>query len=147
MLKERLLVAAVGLPLLAALLFVPERWFSAVVTLVIALGTAEMLRVMSPSAEVQGHSAAERVTVGKKRNVKIKELKPFGNYAVKIVFDDGHDTGLFSWGYLETLGREKEKRWAQYLKELEAKGLTSAQVIAASMSPEGALTLVTKKAG
>ena len=86
--------------------------------------SAEYLRVESPSAEVQGHSPAERVTVGKKRNVKIKELKPVGNYAVKIVFDDGHDTGLFSWAYLETLGREKEKRWAQYLKELEAKGLS-----------------------
>ena len=85
--------------------------------------TAEMLRVMSPSAEVQGHSPEQRVTVGKKRNVKIKDLVPVGNYAVKIVFDDGHDTGLFTWSYLEQLGREKEKRWAQYLKELDAKRL------------------------
>jgi ATP-binding protein involved in chromosome partitioning len=85
--------------------------------------SAEMLRVMSPSAEVQGHSPEQRVTVGKKRNVKIKDLVPVGNYAVKIVFDDGHDTGLFTWSYIDQLGREKEKRWAQYLKELEAKRL------------------------
>jgi ATP-binding protein involved in chromosome partitioning len=85
---------------------------------------AEMLRVMSPSAEVQGHSPDQRVTLGKKRNVKMTALDPVGNYAVKIRFDDGHDTGLFSWSYLETLGREKETRWAEYLKELEAKGLT-----------------------
>ena len=85
--------------------------------------SAEFLRVVSPSAEVQGHSPEQRVTVGKKRHVKIKDLVPVGNYAVKIVFDDGHDTGLFTWSYLALLGREKDKRWAQYLKELEAKGL------------------------
>ena len=85
--------------------------------------TAEMLRVMSPSAEVQGHSPEQRVTVASKRHVKIKDLVPVGNYAVKIVFDDGHDTGLFTWSYLDQLGREKEKRWAQYLRELEAKRL------------------------
>ena len=60
---------------------------------------------MSPSAEVQGHSPDQRVTVGKKRNVKIKELTPVGNYAVRIVFDDGHDTGLYAWSYLQTLDR------------------------------------------
>ncbi len=86
--------------------------------------SAEMLRVMSPSAEVQGHSPSQRVTVGKKRNVKIKELRPVGNYAVRIMFDDGHDTGLFSWTYLEELGREKDPRWALYLSELKQKGLT-----------------------
>ena len=85
---------------------------------------AEMLRVMSPSAEVQGHSEAQRVTVGKKRNVKIKDLHSVGNYAVKIGFDDGHDTGLFTWGYLELLHNERDKRWAGYLKELEQKGLS-----------------------
>ena len=85
---------------------------------------AEMLRVMSPSAEVQGHSPSQRVTVGNKRHVKIKELRPIGNYAVRIVFDDGHDTGLFSWTYLEELGREQTTRWATYLDELKAKGLT-----------------------
>jgi ATP-binding protein involved in chromosome partitioning len=86
--------------------------------------TAELLRVMSPSAEVQGHSPEQRVTVPRKRNVKIRELRPVGNYAVRIVFDDGHDTGLYSWPYLEQLGVEKEKRWAEYLAELEAKGLS-----------------------
>jgi ATP-binding protein involved in chromosome partitioning len=85
--------------------------------------TAELLRVMSPSAEVQGHSADQRVTVGGKRNVKIKELRPVGNYAIRIAFDDGHDTGLFTWTYLQQLGREKDKRWGQYLEELGKKGL------------------------
>ena len=83
-----------------------------------------MLRVMSPSAEVQGHSEAQRVTVGKKKNVKIKDLRPVGNYAVRIVFDDGHDTGLFAWTYLQTLDRERDSRWAVSLKELEQKGLS-----------------------
>jgi ATP-binding protein involved in chromosome partitioning len=86
--------------------------------------TAEMLRVMSPSAEVQGHSAEQRVTVGGKRNVKIRELRPVGNYAVRVVFDDGHDTGLFTWPYLAELHREKDRRWAEYLAEVKAKGLT-----------------------
>jgi ATP-binding protein involved in chromosome partitioning len=86
--------------------------------------SAEMLRVMSPSAEVQGHSPDQRVTVGRKRNVKIKELQPVGNYAVRIVFDDGHSTGLFAWSYLKLLGVEQDKRWAGYLAELEQKGLS-----------------------
>jgi ATP-binding protein involved in chromosome partitioning len=85
---------------------------------------AEMLRVMSPSAEVQGHSKDQRVTVGGKRNVKIKELRGVGNYAVRIVFDDGHDTGLFVWSYLHLLSLQKEKKWAEYLAELKAKGLS-----------------------
>jgi ATP-binding protein involved in chromosome partitioning len=83
-----------------------------------------MLRVMSPSAEVQGHSKEQRVTVGGKRNVKIKELRGVGNYAVRIVFDDGHDTGLFVWSYLHLLSLQKEKKWAEYLAELKAKGLS-----------------------
>lgn len=86
--------------------------------------SAEMLRVMSPSAEVQGHSPEERVTVARKNNVKIRELRPVGNYAVRIVFDDGHDTGLYAWSYLELLGREKESRWAEYLADLDRKGLS-----------------------
>jgi ATP-binding protein involved in chromosome partitioning len=85
---------------------------------------AEMLRVMSPSAEVQGHSPEQRVTVPGKRNVKIRELKPVGKYAAKIMFDDGHDTGLYTWSYLHELGEEKDARWAGYLKELEQKGLS-----------------------
>jgi ATP-binding protein involved in chromosome partitioning len=85
--------------------------------------TAEMLRVMSPSAEVQGHSPEQRVTIGRKRNVKIADLRPVGNYAVRIVFDDGHDTGLYTWSYLQTLHDERDRRWAEYLSELAAKGL------------------------
>ena len=79
---------------------------------------------MSPSAEVQGHSPEQRVTVGWKRNVKIKELRPVGNYAVRIVFDDGHDTGLYTWSYLQTLHEERDKRWAEYLSALAVKGLS-----------------------
>jgi ATP-binding protein involved in chromosome partitioning len=86
--------------------------------------SAEMLRVMSPSAEVQGHTPSQRVTVGGKRHVTIGDLRPVGSYAVRIAFSDGHDTGLFSWDYLEELGREKEARWADYEAELASKGLS-----------------------
>ena len=86
--------------------------------------SAELLRVMSPSAEVQGHSKEQRVTVAGKRHVKIREVRPVGNYAVRLVFDDGHDTGLFTWSYLHMLSLEKDKRWAEYLAELAAKGLS-----------------------
>ena len=85
---------------------------------------AEFLRVLSPSAEVQGHSKEQRVTVGGKKNVKIKELRGVGNYAVRIVFDDGHDTGLYTWSYLHMLSLQKDKRWGDYLAELKAKGLS-----------------------
>ncbi len=85
---------------------------------------AELLRVHSPSAEVQGHSPAQRQLVSGKRNVEIMKLEPVGNYAVRIAFDDLHDTGLFSWAYLAKLGREKEALWAAYLKELEDAGKT-----------------------
>ncbi|WP_343315274.1 DUF971 domain-containing protein [Brucella sp. BE17] len=86
--------------------------------------SSELLRVQSPSAEVQGHSPEQRVTVGGKRNVEIMKMEPVGNYAVRITFDDMHDTGLFSWTYLHELGTEKEKRWQSYLDELAEKGLT-----------------------
>ncbi|MCB1510607.1 MAG: DUF971 domain-containing protein [Hyphomicrobiaceae bacterium] len=85
---------------------------------------AEMLRVMSPSAEVQGHAPSQRVTVGGKRNVSISGLEPVGGYAVRIRFSDGHDTGLFTWPYLEELGHERDARWAAYLAELSAKGMS-----------------------
>jgi ATP-binding protein involved in chromosome partitioning len=85
---------------------------------------AEFLRVLSPSAEVQGHSKEQRVTVGGKKNVRIKELRGVGNYAVRIVFDDGHDTGLFTWSYLHMLSLQKDKRWGEYLAELKTKGLS-----------------------
>jgi DUF971 family protein len=85
---------------------------------------AELLRVLSPSAEVQGHSPEQRVTVAGKRNVGITRLEPVGNYAVRIVFTDGHDTGLYVWEYLRELGEEKEARWQEYLKDLAAKRLS-----------------------
>ena len=85
---------------------------------------AEMLRVLSPSAEVQGHSPQQRVTVPGKREVAIMRLEPVGNYAVRIVFDDMHETGIFTWQYLHDLGHEKATRWQGYLDELEAKGLS-----------------------
>jgi DUF971 family protein len=86
--------------------------------------TAELLRVMSPSAEVQGHSPEERVTVPGKKAVRILRIEPVGNYAARIVFDDGHNTGLFTWAYLRELGENKEARWQDYLAELAAKRLT-----------------------
>ena len=85
---------------------------------------AELLRVLSPSAEVQGHSPDQRVTVPGKRNVRIIAVEPVGNYAVKLVFDDGHATGLYTWSYLHNLGRTKTEAWAAYLDELKAKGLS-----------------------
>jgi len=78
--------------------------------------TAEYLRVESPSAEVQGHGAAQKKIVTGKERVRIAALEPVGNYAVRIRFDDGHDTGLFSWDYLHELGREQQTKWAAYLK-------------------------------
>ena len=86
--------------------------------------SAELLRVLSPSAEVQGHSPDQRVTVPGKREVAILKVDPVGNYAVRITFDDGHDTGIFTWAYLHTLGHEKESRWQGYLEELSQKGLS-----------------------
>lgn len=85
---------------------------------------AEMLRVLSPSAEVQGHSPEQRKTIGGKRDVTIMKLEPVGNYAVRIVFDDLHDSGLFSWTYLHELGSDKPNRWQTYLDELKDKGLS-----------------------
>ncbi len=86
--------------------------------------TAELLRVASPSAEVQGHSPEQRVTVPGKREVAILKIEPVGNYAVRITFDDFHDTGIFTWAYLLELGQEKEARWNAYLAELQGKGLS-----------------------
>jgi DUF971 family protein len=85
---------------------------------------AEYLRVRSPSAEVQGHSPAERRTVSGKRDVAILELHPVGNYAVRIVFDDLHSTGIFSWDYLFELGQNRERYWRDYLDELASKNLS-----------------------
>jgi len=85
--------------------------------------SAEYLRVKSPSAEVQGHSPDERKTVAGKKNVAILEVQPVGNYAVRLVFDDLHSTGIYSWGYLRDLGLGYEAFWRDYLDELAAKGL------------------------
>jgi len=85
---------------------------------------AELLRVLSPSAEVQGHSPEQRVTVAGKKNVGILTIEPVGNYAVRIVFDDTHDTGLYVWAYLRELGEHREARWQDYLQDLAAKKLT-----------------------
>jgi DUF971 family protein len=85
---------------------------------------AEYLRVMSPSAEVQGHSPSERKTVPGKREVAIIGVQPVGTYAVKLVFDDMHDTGIYGWTYLYELGRNHAERWEAYLSELDAKGLS-----------------------
>ena len=85
---------------------------------------AEYLRVESPSAEVQGHSPTQKQTVPGKHAVKILDLEPVGNYAVRIRFDDGHDTGLFSWEYLRELGLEHDKRWKAYLGALKGRGLS-----------------------
>src|SRR5271155_3562211 len=87
---------------------------------------AELLRVRSPSAEVQGHSPSERRTVAGKQNVQILEVHPVGNYAVRLVFDDMHSTGIFSWDYLFELGQNSEKFWREYLGELADKGLSRA---------------------
>jgi len=86
--------------------------------------SAEYLRVSSPSAEVQGHSPEERKTVGGKRNVMILNVAAVGNYAVRLTFDDMHSSGIYGWDYLDSLGREREERWAGYLAELAAKGMT-----------------------
>ncbi len=85
---------------------------------------AEYLRVESPSAEVQGHGPGQKQIVAGRRHVGILELEPIGNYAIRIVFDDLHDTGIYSWSYLYELGAEQEKRWQAYLDALAGKGLS-----------------------
>jgi len=85
--------------------------------------TAEYLRVMSPSAEVQGHSEVERVTVGGKRNCAVIGLEEVGTYAVRLTFDDLHSTGIYTWDYLYELGSLHDEKWAAYEAELQTKGL------------------------
>jgi DUF971 family protein len=85
---------------------------------------AEYLRVESPSAEVQGHGPGQRKTVPGRRHVGIMSVEPVGHYAVRLVFDDLHDTGIYSWDFLYTLAREYDVRWAAYLNELASKGLS-----------------------
>jgi DUF971 family protein len=85
---------------------------------------AELLRVESPSAEVQGHGPDERRIVAGRRHVGIVAVEPVGNYAVRLTFDDQHDTGIYSWEYLHRLGREQKQRWQDYLDALASKGLS-----------------------
>jgi DUF971 family protein len=84
----------------------------------------EYLRVFSPSAEVRGHTAGEPILVPGKRNVGVTAVDPVGQYAVRLRFDDGHDTGLYSWDVLADLGENHEANWARYVARLEEHGLT-----------------------
>ena len=84
---------------------------------------AEYLRVESPSAEVQGHGAGQKKTIPGKRSVSVKDLEPVGNYAVRILFDDGHDSGLFTWAYLYELGEKQSEKWEAYLSDLARQGM------------------------
>ncbi len=85
---------------------------------------AELLRVESPSAEVQGHAPSQRTTPAGKSGVGIRAVEPVGNYAVRIVFDDGHGTGIYAWPYLYRLGRERDALWGAYLDRLKTQGLS-----------------------
>ncbi|CUX17733.1 DUF971 domain-containing protein [Agrobacterium genomosp. 3] len=85
---------------------------------------AEMLRVLSPSAEVQGHGPGQKVTVPGKRNVAIRSMVATGNYAVRIVFDDGHDSGIYTWKYLRELGETGDALFDDYQRQLAEKGLS-----------------------
>ena len=85
--------------------------------------SAELLRVESPSAEVQGHGGDQKTIVGGKRGVTIAAIEPVGNYAVRMIFDDGHSTGLYSWSYLRQLGETRDTVWQAYLDALAARGL------------------------
>ena len=85
---------------------------------------AEYLRVESPSAEVKGHGPGQEQLVTGKRHVSISRLEAVGTYAVRLMFSDGHSTGLYTWPYLMKLGRERETIWAEYLGKLEAAGMT-----------------------
>ena len=86
--------------------------------------SAEMLRVLSPSAEVKGHGPGQEVTVPGKRNVAIVAVHPTGNYAVRIGFDDGHDTGIYTWSYFRELGERGEELFGEYEKKLADKGMS-----------------------
>lgn len=86
---------------------------------------AEYLRVYSPSAEVRGHGAREKPKpVHGKKNVAIEDMLPIGNYAVRLIFDDGHETGLYSWDYLYELANERYKLWPEYIERLAREGLS-----------------------
>lgn len=97
------------------------------ITLVYSAGeeyalAAEYLRIFSPSAEVQGHSPDQAVLQSGKRHIKIHDIQPVGHYAIKIIFSDGHDSGLYTWRYLYTLAQEQQPRWDEYLDKLQRAG-------------------------
>jgi DUF971 family protein len=85
---------------------------------------AEYLRVYSPSAEVQGHGPGQEVLQLGKEDVNIAQLEPVGHYAINLIFDDNHDTGIYSWDYLYQLGAHYDKKWATYLERLKESGYT-----------------------
>lgn len=87
----------------------------------------EYLRVYSPSAEVKGHGPGQEVLQTGKEDVRVTAIEPIGHYAVQLVFDDGHDTGLYTWAYLYELGRDQEVNWQAYLDRLEAEGYARRQ--------------------
>lgn len=86
--------------------------------------SAEYLRVESPSAEVQGHGASQKQYVGGRQDVAIDRIEPVGNYAIRIHFNDNHNTGIYSWSYLHELGVKKDEKWRRYLHMLENLGLS-----------------------
>ncbi|ORE85448.1 hypothetical protein ATO7_14538 [Oceanococcus atlanticus] len=85
---------------------------------------AEFLRVYSPSAEVQGHGLSEPQLVGGKQDVSIRKIEPVGRYAVRLIFSDGHDTGLYTWDTLRDYGERQESLWLRYLERIEAQGMS-----------------------
>ena len=86
--------------------------------------SVEYLRVFSPSAEVKGHGGGEGILQTGKERVGVTAIEPVGNYAIRLVFDDGHNTGLYSWSLLHELGRDREKNWARYLERCREAGVT-----------------------
>jgi DUF971 family protein len=97
--------------------------------------SCEFLRVYSPSAEVRGHGPGQETVQEGKKDVEITAIEPIGHYAVKLVFSDGHDTGLYSWDYLHGLGEDESRLWQQYLEKLALAGLNREPVGAAAPAP------------
>lgn len=101
--------------------------------------SAEFLRVHSPSAEVKGHGPGQEITVAGKRAIAITRLDPVGNYALRIHFDDGHDTGLYTWAYFHELGRNQDELWADYLRRLTEQHLSRDTAAPGKASPASGL--------
>lgn len=97
----------------------------------------EFLRVLSPSAEVRGHGPGQEVLQLGKRDVDIVDVQPVGTYAVRLVFSDGHDSGLYSWDYLHMLGTDQAQLWARYLERLESEGGSRDPALAPPPAPKG----------